>query len=189
MAQHLASGRVYLRRQAGFSYLLVLLLIVLIGIGLGAAGTLWRTESQRLKEAELLFIGEQYRKAIRSYYSASAVAKQYPKNLEDLLLDSRQTVLTRHLRKLYPDPVTGKKEWGLIMDAESQQVSGVYSLAQGKPIKQLGFDSRQKDFENAESYGDWRFVVTGVEAAPPPESENGRNQAADTATPSSDTEN
>lgn len=189
MAQHLVSGRANIPRQAGFSYLLVLLLIVLMGIGLGAAGTLWRTESQRLKESELLFIGEQYRKAIRSYYTAPAPAKQYPKNLEDLLLDSRQTQLTRHLRKLYPDPVTGKKEWGLIMDAESQQISGVYSLAQGKPLKQRGFDSRQKDFENAEGYSDWRFVVTGVEAPPPARSENTRTQASDTLNSSPDAEN
>ena len=44
------------RGQSGFGYLLVLLLIALLGIGLGAAGTLWSTESQRVKESDLLYI-------------------------------------------------------------------------------------------------------------------------------------
>ena len=171
MAPRLPSGNAPLRRQAGFGYLLVLLLVVLMGIGLGAAGTLWRTESQRIKERELLYIGEQYRKAILTYYRAPTppdVAKQYPKSLEDLLLDPRQnSVLTRHLRKLYPDPLTGKKEWGLILEpGTTQQIRGVYSLATGQPLKQQGFDARQKDFENAQSYDAWQFVVTGVETPP-----------------------
>ena len=54
--------------QSGFTYLYVLMLIALIGMGLAAAGTLWRTEAPRAHEAELLFVGAQYRQAIRSYY-------------------------------------------------------------------------------------------------------------------------
>lgn len=184
MAPRLPSGSAPMRRQQGFGYLLVLLLVVLMGIGLGAAGTLWKTESQRVKENELLFVGEAYRQAIRSYYAAPP-GKQYPKGLEDLLLDTRQTQLTRHLRKLYPDPITGKAEWGLIMDADSEQIRGVYSLAPGEPIKQQGFDSRQKDFENAESYGAWRFVVTGT---PPPGSKTPTVAPVETPNPPSDTD-
>ena len=188
MAPRLPSGSPP-RRQQGFGYLLVLLLVVLMGIGLGAAGTLWKTESQRIKENELLFVGEAYRQAIRSYYAAPGPAKQYPKSLEDLLLDNRQTKLTRHLRKLYPDPLTGKAEWGLIRDAESQQINGVYSLAPGEPLKQQGFDSRQKDFENAENYQAWRFVV--VDSAPtlPPGVKAPTPAPAETPNPPSDTDN
>lgn len=167
MVPRLPSGNVTLRRQAGFGYLLVLLLVVLMGIGLGAAGTLWRTESQRVKERELLYIGEQYRQAIRSYYNAPGPIKRYPKSLDELLLDDRQAALTRHLRKLYADPLTGKKEWGLILDPDDQQIRGVYSLAPGQPFKQTGFDTRQKDFENAQSYAVWRFIITTAVPAPP----------------------
>ncbi|MCL5061183.1 MAG: type II secretion system GspH family protein, partial [Candidatus Thermoplasmatota archaeon] len=53
--------------QSGFAYLFALMLIALIGMGLAAAGTLWRTDSRRAREAELLFVGDQYRQAIRSY--------------------------------------------------------------------------------------------------------------------------
>ena len=168
MAQLLVSGKSLAQRQAGFAYLLVLMLIVVMGLGLGAAGTLWRTESQRVKEHQLLYIGEQYRKAISSYYAAPSPDKQYPKKLDDLLLDPRQTVTTRHLRKLYADPVTGEKEWGLVVDPDSQQIRGVYSLAPGKPMKQKGFASHQKDFEDAETYGAWIFVVTTARVPAPP---------------------
>ena len=116
---------VAMRQQSGFAYLLVLLMVVLMGLGLGAAGTLWRTESQRLKENELLYIGEQYRQAINRYYNAPGPIKQYPKSLEALLLDTRQPTLTRHLRKLYPDPMTNNKEWGLVVDGDSEEIRGV----------------------------------------------------------------
>lgn len=166
MAPRIASGNSPLKYQAGFGYLLVLLMVMLMGIGLGVAGTLWKTESQRIKENELLFIGEQYRKAIQSYAALPQVPKQYPKSLEDLLLDTRAPELTRHLRKLYRDPLTGNTEWGLVMDADTQRISGVYSLAPGKPIKEQGFGLRQQGFQNAENYQEWRFVA--AEAAPPP---------------------
>ncbi len=158
-----------IRRQSGFSFLLVLLLIVLMGMGLGVAGTLWHTESQRAKEAQLLYVGEQYRKAIRSYVESPAVAgaaKHFPKKLDDLILDTRQnTLLLRHLRRLYPDPLTGKNDWGLIMDESNQQISGVYSKAPGEPRKQQGFGINQKNFAAATSYADWRFEV--VKTQPP----------------------
>lgn len=189
MAPRLPSGNASMRRQQGFGYLLVLLLVVLMGIGLGVAGTLWKTESQRVKENELLFVGEAYRQAIRNYYAAPGPVKQYPKSLEDLLLDTRQTQLTRYLRKLYPDPITGKAEWGLIRDAESEQISGVYSLAPGEPLKRQGFDSRQKDFENAESYGAWRFVVTGSLPTPPANVKAPIVTPVEAPNPRSDTDN
>lgn len=155
-----------MRQQSGFAYLLVLLFVVLIGLGLGAAGTLWQTESQRLKESELLYVGEQYRKAINSYYNAPGPIKQFPKSLEALLLDTRQPTLTRHLRKLYPDPMSPKKEWGLVLDPDTEQIRGVYSLASGEPLKQHGFALNQQGFEEAKSYAVWQFVVAPL--APPP---------------------
>lgn len=171
MAARSPSGKPLNRSQSGFSYLLVLLLVVLMGIGLGAAGTLWSTESKRIKESDLLYIGEQYRKAISSYYTSSpdivGETKHYPGKLEDLLLDTRQTnKLTRHLRKLYTDPVAGKNEWGLIRDPVSKEISGVYSLAPGQPLKQQGFNAQQKEFAEAVSYAAWRFEATKVD--PPP---------------------
>lgn len=161
MAQPIVNGRVK-PHQCGFAYLLALLMVTLLGLGLGAAGSLWQTEAQRIKESELLYIGETYRQAISRYYHAPGPVKQYPKSLEALLLDDRQPALTRHLRKLYPDPLTKKQEWGLVVDADSQQIRGVYSLAPGAPLKQHGFPPHQREFEEAKSYAAWQFVVTPI---------------------------
>lgn len=189
MAPHLLSGKPPIRHQSGFSYLLVLLLVVLMGIGLGAAGTLWSTESQRVKENDLLYIGEQYQKAISSYYTstpnipdatpnASGETKHYPKTLNDLLLDPRHEKLTRHLRKLYADPLTGKNEWGLVRDPVSEEISGVFSLAPGQPIKQQGFGTLQKEFAEAPDYQAWRFVATQTLPPPPVASPTPSNTGA-----------
>lgn len=166
MAPRLRSGKPLPRHQAGFGFLLVLLLITLLGIGLAAAGTLWRTESQRIKESELLYVGEQYRKALENYYRTSpGPAKRYPVKMEELLLDPRITKRTRHLRKLYRDPMTGEAEWGMIIDPASKEIRGVYSLAPGRPMKQQGFKMPQTDFANAKSYEAWRFIA--METQPP----------------------
>lgn len=167
MAPHIVNGSA-MRQQSGFAYLLALLVITLMGLGLGAAGTLWQTESRRLKESELLYIGEQYRQAITRYYNAPGPIKQYPKTLEALLLDTRQPTLTRHLRKLYPDPMTHKKEWGLVVDPDSQQIRGVFSLAPGQPLKQQGFALHQREFEEAKTYAAWQFIVTPPALPPAP---------------------
>ena len=93
-------------RAAGFTYLAVLLLVALIGLGLSSAATLFATAQQRERELELLFIGNQYRQAIGSYYeSTPGGAKQFPPTLEALLKDERHPVTVRHLRKLYADHV------------------------------------------------------------------------------------
>jgi type II secretory pathway pseudopilin PulG len=153
------------RKQAGFGFLAVLLLIVLIGLALGQAGMLWSTQSRRIKEAELLYVGERYRDAIRSYQESSpGQAKSYPKTLDDLLLDPRHPRMTRHLRKLYRDPVGDTPDWGLITDPVTQEIHGVYSTAPGQPLKTSGFSKKEANFEGAESYAAWRF-----EAVPPPE--------------------
>jgi len=102
-------------RQRGFTYLALLFMVDIMGAVLGATSVVWRTMNQRDKEQELLFIGHEYRRAIGQYYERTpGAAKQFPKKLEDLLEDKRQTTLTRHLRKRYNDPLSAVKEWGLV---------------------------------------------------------------------------
>ena len=62
--------------------------------------------TQREKEAELLFRGEQYREAIASYYKKE---QRYPQSLEELLEDKRYPMPVRHLRRLYRDPSPGRR--------------------------------------------------------------------------------
>lgn len=143
--------------QSGFSYLFVLMLIALIGLGLAAAGTLWRTESQRDRETALLFIGHQYRQAIRSYYELDPAQPRLPQSLDDLLEDKRRPATVRHLRRTYRDPLTGGP-FRLIREPVTQGIVGVYSPAPGRPFKRAGFSVRDEAFAEAASYAGWRFV-------------------------------
>lgn len=143
--------------QSGFTYLYVLMLIALMGMGLAAAGTLWRTDAQRAREAELLFIGTQYRQAIRSYYELDPAQPRLPQSIDDLLEDNRHPNIVRHLRRAYRDPFTGG-ELALIRTPDTQGIAGVYSLATGRPFKIAGFWPEDEAFSGASSYADWRFV-------------------------------
>lgn len=141
--------------QRGFTYLVVLLAIALMGATLALAGTVWHTEVTREKEVELLFIGGEFRRAIKQYYQAGG---QYPGRLEDLLKDPRQPATVRYLRKIYPDPITGKKDWGLVR-GPNNGIIAVHSLSQAMPLKTAGFASADKDFEGKTKYSEWQFVA------------------------------
>lgn len=145
--------------QAGFSYLFVLMLIALIGVGLAAAGTLWRTDAQRAREADLLFIGEQYRQAIRSYYELDPAQPRLPQSIDELLEDNRRPNIVRHLRRAYRDPLTGG-EFEIIRAPDTKGIFGVYSQSTGTPFKKAGFLQEFQHFSKAGSYGDWRFAFT-----------------------------
>lgn len=145
-------------RQGGFTLLAVLFMVAALGVGMAAVGTVWETAVWREKEAELLFVGDQYRHAIERYHQASPGGeKTYPKRLEDLLLDQRFPQTVRHLRKLYPDPVTGKHEWGLVKEGEG--IAGVYSLSGKPPMKSANFAAVYRVFEGSARYRDWVFVA------------------------------
>lgn len=101
-----------LQLENGFVYLWALFAVALAGIVMAGTGQVWQAKSQREKEAELLYVGEEFRKAIMSYYNTGP--KQYPESLEDLLQDKRTPAIKRHLRKIYTDPITNTTEWGIV---------------------------------------------------------------------------
>ena len=107
------------RLENGFVYLWALFAVVLAGIVMAGTGQMWQTKSQREKEMQLMYVGEEFRKAIMSYYNSSGGAKQYPESLEDLLQDSRTPAIKRHLRKIYVDPVTNTAEWGIVEESQA----------------------------------------------------------------------
>jgi type II secretory pathway pseudopilin PulG len=151
--------------QSGFTYLFVLMLIALIGMGLVAAGTLWSTEVKREREIELLFIGEQYRQAIRSYYERPGQPPRLPQSIDELLEDRRDVEIARHLRRAYRDPFTGK-EFVLIRSPDAQGITGVHSPSNGRPLKISGFSAENSAFAEAARYADWQFVFTAPAPAP-----------------------
>jgi type II secretory pathway pseudopilin PulG len=146
-------------RQTGFTLLGLLFLVTALGVGLAALGTVWKTANQRDKEAELLFIGDQYRRALDSYYRLGPGSdKHYPKKLEHLLRDPRFPNTVRHLRRLWPDPISGG-DWAVQRDAEGG-IKGVHSTSTATPRKAAGFPREYAAFEGAASYADWVFVAT-----------------------------
>ena len=143
-------------KARGFTYLTILFVVALMGVGLALVGTMWNTAARREREAELLQIGGEYRKAIERYYLAGP--RQYPKALSDLIQDPRQPGVVRHLRKLYWDPISGKSDWGLVR-ANDGGIAGVYSLSEEAPLKSGGFAVRDAAFEGKTKYSDWQFVA------------------------------
>jgi type II secretory pathway pseudopilin PulG len=142
--------------ERGFTYIGLLFVIAMMGIVLASVGVVWSTEIRREKEAELLFIGDQYRDAITRYH---AVGNQFPTALSDLVTDARFPTARHYLRRLYPDPMTGAADWQLILTANGG-ILGVASSSQARPIKVANFSERDFLFENTACYCDWRFIFT-----------------------------
>ncbi len=122
-------------------------------------------ERQRDNEAELLWVGGQYRQAIESYFNGTPMGvKQLPTKLEDLIEDKRFPKPRRHLRKAYTDPMTPGKPLELLM--QGRQIIGVRSTSSGEPFRRSGFDAGEEKFAEAVTYGDWRFVANMRSASP-----------------------
>lgn len=153
----------YLRRthaESGFTYLLLLALVAVMGIVLAAAGEVWHMKLKREKEQELLFVGDQFRRALNLYNQHTpGNALRYPKSLEELLKDPRYPGVVRYLRKIYPDPITGSTQWGLLKGPNGE-IFGVYSLSEEEPVKKSGFSMADQKFEGCKKYSDWVFMYS-----------------------------
>jgi type II secretory pathway pseudopilin PulG len=154
------------RLQSGFTYIGLLILIAIMGVTLAGIGTVWRTTQQRFKENQLLFVGNQFSKAITAYYfNTPGGVPQFPKTLEDLLKDKRYPNTVRYLRKIYADPITGSTKWGLIKGPDGNIV-GVYSLSAMAPIKTANFARGNEGFVNKKRYYEWQFGFRSLGLSP-----------------------
>lgn len=136
------------RQGRGFTYLAALLLAAASAAAVGGAAQVWSQARQREKEAELLWIGEQFRQAIGLYYQRSpGSVKRYPAKLEELLEDPRHLGTMRYLRRIYTDPITGHAEWGVVT-APGGGIMGVHSLSGAQPLRQV----------SGATYSQWQFV-------------------------------
>ncbi len=186
-----AGGLMRRRRDAGFTYLGLMFLVALFGILLALAGQHWHTLARRDKELELLFVGKEFTRALERYHARHAgLPDQFPKKLEDLLEDRNQNPPQRYLRQIYRDPLTGKAEWGLVRNPR-EGIIGIYSLADGVPIKHAGFPGKLAQFAEAENYRDWLFTYSGEDVplagaglgAPPPSVDPGTPQIPEVPPP------
>lgn len=86
--------------EAGYAMAVLLVALSVIGIMLAVVMPVWKQMVQREKEAELIFRGQQYARAI-GLFQRRAGPGALPPNL-DLLVEQR------FLRKKYKDPITGE---------------------------------------------------------------------------------
>lgn len=137
MERCMHSGRAALRpkgvtEQEGFTFLWLVLGLLLLGLGtqhVFVSVAQQQLSAQMRQQARLV---EAYNQALQAYRDASPGSrKQYPAELKDLLLDTRQIQTRRHLRRLYPDPLQPQLDptqaWGLVRD-EQGRITRVYSL-------------------------------------------------------------
>jgi type II secretory pathway pseudopilin PulG len=158
--------------HGGFTYLGLLFVVAAMGASLALVGVVWHTVQKREKERELLFVGNQYRQAIGQYFSRTpGTTRHYPRRLQDLLQDPRHLTTQRYLRKLYPDPITGRMDWELVKAADGG-IMGVYSPSEDEPLKGANFSAADQDFEGKKSYAEWWFVSTPKQAAGQPAAGN-----------------
>jgi len=144
------------RRIAGLVLLALLIMLVLVGVGALGAAEVWSTTLKREREAQLLFVGDQYRRAIMSYWKVSPGRRAYPPSIDVLITDDRFPMPIHHLRRAYRDPMTESGEFEPIMQANG--VIGVRSTSQDAPIKHADFAPPYKQFESADTYAQWQFI-------------------------------
>jgi type II secretory pathway pseudopilin PulG len=154
----------------GFTFIGLLMAVAIMGVALLAVGEVWSFAQKREKEKELLFVGDQFRRAIRLYYAntpATSKLQPYPMTLDDLLKDPRYPSTQRYLRKMYLDPINNSSEWGLLKNPNGS-IFGVYSLAQGTPIKKSNFTEANVAFEGRTNYSDWVFRFAPIQGSSSP---------------------
>lgn len=145
-------------RARGYTYLGVLFLLALVGLSLAGAAGVASLSARRAQEAELLWVGGQYARALRAYAQATPGGLAYPQRLDELLEDRRGPALQRHLRRLYPDPLSGRVDWSLLRLRDGGIV-GVASPSREAPLRRAHFPAAREGFEDARRYADWWFVA------------------------------
>jgi type II secretory pathway pseudopilin PulG len=156
-------------RTAGFAYLFLLFALAVMGLLLASFGQNWSTTLQREREAELLFIGKQFSMALASYAARSPDGTKAPATLEDLLEDKRFPFPVRHLRQIFRDPMTGKRDWEVQL--ASGRIIGMRSHSQKAAIRSKlpDYVALPSDVDDAPTYHDWLFTAPASEPSATPE--------------------
>jgi len=92
------------RREAGYTLIGLLVALAVINVALGVAVTSWVTLDRRAREAELLWRGRKYVRALRCHQEETG---GLPTELDEL-------VESDCIRRLWADPMTDGGDWELI---------------------------------------------------------------------------
>ena len=111
------------RNEQGYAMAALLVMLAVMAVLMSVAMPVWRQQARREKEAELIFRGEQYARAIALYnfkmgpQGQRAGGSMYPPSI-DVLVDGR------YLRKKYKDPMTKDGEF-VVIPATAPTMPGV----------------------------------------------------------------
>ncbi|MDB5813870.1 MAG: hypothetical protein JWN23_987 [Rhodocyclales bacterium] len=161
------------RYAQGFAYLFLLFAMVVIGLLLAAFGQNWSTTTQREREAELLFIGQQFSAALTSYRKQTPAGRpDKPATLQELVEDDRFPFPVRHLRQIFRDPMTGKRDWDVQL--ANGRIVSIRSRSEKRALRHTlpVYISISADTKESPTYHDWQFVApqdqpgNGAVAAP-----------------------
>lgn len=120
LGQGRSAARRVLKQDAGFVMAALLVMLNIMAILMTVAVPVWKTAVKREKEAELVWRGGQYARAVNLFRMKYANA--YPPNLDILLKE-------RFLRKKYKDPMTKDGEFQLVFAAQQQQRPGTAAVS------------------------------------------------------------
>ncbi len=156
--------------QRGFAYLFLLFALAVIGLLLGTFAQNWSTTTQREREADLIFIGKQFSAALTSYRTRTPSGPTAPATLEELLEDKRFPFPVRHLRQIFRDPMTGKRDWDLQL--ADGHIVGIRSHSQKQTLRHTlpDYVVISSDTGESVSYHDWLFIAS--KNNPPAAAEN-----------------
>jgi len=169
------------RAERGYAMAALLTMIAVMSILLSAALPVWRHEMRREREAELVFRGEQYVRAIGLYQ------RKFQTNPPSIDVLVQQKVL----RKKYKDPITGKDfrpiyagslqqtpqgggsrpgggGFGTPQNAPQQVVGGGAAGALGGLIGVASTSEADsiRIYKGRTKYNQWQFVFAGVTGRP-----------------------
>lgn len=145
------------RAQGGLVLIALLLMLMLVSIGALSAAEVWSTARKREREVELLWVGDQYRHAVESYWRTTpGPRKVLPSSISQLLNDDRFPNAVHHLRQAYRDPMAEDVDFEPVII--NNALVGVHSTSKGTPMKHAHFPKKYADFAKAETYDQWQFV-------------------------------
>ena len=127
----------------------LLVVLAVMSLMLSMALPVWRHAAQREREAELIFRGEQYARAIMLYQRQTPGA--YPPDVDTL-------VEGRFLRRAYRDPMTAGGEFRLILQSELSEFGG----AGGAEPAAGGASAEEGDGPRRDDAGDRPGFMQGV---------------------------
>ncbi|MHB8411720.1 MAG: hypothetical protein ACYDDI_07195 [Candidatus Acidiferrales bacterium] len=150
-------GRIVRRKESGFALLFVLFLVALLMIGTSVALVNRLTEGQRQKEAEAIWRGQQYERAIGLYYRKFG---RFPTSIDDLVKEQNGV---RFLREPYKDPMNRKDgSWRFIYVTPAGQLIGSVRYTS---LQQMAFLDKQRQLG----------IATGAGAGAAPGAPGGAN--------------